>query len=201
MKTETLDISLPKPYADSLILQVNELHYDPEVGQIFANWYVEWSLETAEDESLEGFFHPPTISNLTFHDNVLILSEFFAERPSEPQKYFDCLSLAEDHDEDWMTILVALMLFLSFAICLPFRRIISSVYCFRLVLEHPVNPMCLIEESDNVTLETCDGGLNRHKSEEKSLVNRISCEGSSTLHNCVSTLCKTLTEYWLCNDL
>lgn len=41
MKTETLDISLPKPGADSLILQVNELHYDPEADQAFANWYVE----------------------------------------------------------------------------------------------------------------------------------------------------------------
>ncbi|KAM3179972.1 hypothetical protein ACTXT7_017211 [Hymenolepis weldensis] len=58
------------------------------------------------------------------------LSELFGERPSEPQKYFNCLSLPEDRDEGWVTILVALMLSPNFAICLPFRGIVSSVYCF-----------------------------------------------------------------------
>ncbi|KAM3187243.1 hypothetical protein ACTXT7_002681 [Hymenolepis weldensis] len=35
VKTEIMDICLPKQSADSLVLQVNEVHYDPEVDQTF----------------------------------------------------------------------------------------------------------------------------------------------------------------------
>lgn len=39
METETLDISLLKPSADSPIQQINEFLYDPEEDQIFGNWF------------------------------------------------------------------------------------------------------------------------------------------------------------------
>lgn len=36
---EAEHISLPKPSIDSLVLQVNGLHYDPEADQIFVKWF------------------------------------------------------------------------------------------------------------------------------------------------------------------
>ncbi|KAM3187969.1 hypothetical protein ACTXT7_001204 [Hymenolepis weldensis] len=39
MKTETLGISSPKPSADSLVLQVSEVHCDLEADQTFPDWF------------------------------------------------------------------------------------------------------------------------------------------------------------------
>ncbi|KAM3183303.1 hypothetical protein ACTXT7_010629 [Hymenolepis weldensis] len=39
MKTEILNISSPKQSGDSLVLQSNEFHFDPEAEQTFVNWF------------------------------------------------------------------------------------------------------------------------------------------------------------------
>ncbi|VUZ53421.1 unnamed protein product [Hymenolepis diminuta] len=114
METENLYISSLQLYAESLVHQIGEFHYELEADQIFLNWFGKcgdvslndlahvpneekvsqllWRLGAAEWERLTCFDRSKTISDITFDETVLILFQLFGERSSELRNCSKCLS-------------------------------------------------------------------------------------------------------------
>ncbi|VUZ51233.1 unnamed protein product [Hymenolepis diminuta] len=148
-----------------------------------------WRLGRVENLRFKCVIHPK-ILDLKFNETASIPSYFFGENSSKLRRYFKCLFITKEHDEDWgIYASCASIGILNSPIFLLFWIIISNVYYLQELCPADV---CfpnhrIIKENGNITLVNfaneyinfgtkCQSGIYRQISGEQNYTNLIFSE-------------------------